>query len=412
MHGYLKRLVDERNSLAGLMQTLDDKAVTEDRSLTDPEQERMRGWQARAAELDTEITEQNEYLKGQRAWAVLQDQIQTTAAEPEPQRASVAVRERPGALQTRGADLQTRSWGQAFTESNAFQTYSGHGTSGIVEVSSVLETRAPIDTTFLTVPPALFTPAPWNMTTPLLDAIGHETISTGSVEWVVYPGSYPEAQVVAEGALKPEATITPTVETGALQTLAHHKGITRQALEDIPRIQQIVENALRGGVLVKLENNAATALTASTDIGVVDDQTDLMSGIRVALGNVQSAGYASANAVLLNPADFAALDIAVMGATVAGPALNNTFWGLRAIAAAAVPAGTAYVGDFRTGVTQFDRGATSVYLTDSHADYFLRNILVILAETRALTVITEPQALQKVTVAGGAAAASAPAGGE
>lgn len=407
MHGYLKKLVDERNALAGLMQTLDDKAVTEDRSLTDPEQERMRGWQNRCAELDGEITEQNDYLKGQRDWAILQASLQDTLADdPKPQgRGGTALATRRTVSTDTKPALETRAWGEALTDSSAFQSYDGHGTSGRVEVGSVLDTRAPIDTTFIDVPPAIFTPAIWRMTTPLLDAIGRESVSSGSVEWVIWPGGYPQAQVVAEGALKPEAVFAPTIQTGSLQTLAHYKGITRQALEDIPRIQQIVEGTLRGGVLSKMESLAADALTADATIPEVDASgSDLMTGIRIALGNVQAAGYASANAILLNPADFADLDIAVMGATVAGPQLNSTFWGLRAIAAAAIPAGTAYVGDFKTGVTMFERGGTSLYLTDSHADYFLRNILVILAETRALAVITEPQALQKVTTDDGGGA--------
>ena len=47
-------------------------------------------------------------------------------------------------------------------------------------------------------------------------------------------------------------------------------------------------------------------------------------------------------------------------------------------------AGTTVVGDFKTAITLFDRGQTSVFVTDSHADFFLRNQLVILAEARML----------------------------
>jgi hypothetical protein len=396
VHHYLKKLVDERNSLTGLIQQLNDKAVSEDRQLSDAEAERQRGWQERCAELDPLIGEQNDYLSQQRAWAKLQDDLsKNDANELQPVNRSgmstaLATRQPGGALVRQGG------WGEAFTSSPVLQNYDGHGTSGVVVVGSVLDERAPIDTSFIDTPPSIFAATPWKMTTPLLDAIGRESVTSGNVEWVIWPGTYPLAAVVAEGALKPEATFAPTVRSGSLDTIAHDKGITRQALEDIPRIQQIVEGALRGGVLAKLEALAADALTTDATIATVEND-DLMAGIRVALGNVQANGYASANAVLLNPADFADLDIAVMGATVAGPQLQNSFWGLRAIAAAAIPPGTAYVGDFKTGVTLFERGSTSLYVTDSHADYFLRNILVILAETRALAVVTEPLAIQKVT---------------
>lgn len=392
MHGYLKRLVDERNSLTGLVQQLNDTAEREERQLTEAEAERQRGWQQRCAELDPLISEQNDYLSTQRAWAKLQSDL---AANDEPAQrgnTALATRQPAGGMVRSGGE----SWGEMFTNSDAFRRYDGTGSSGRVEVPGIFQQRAAIDSTFLTVPPYQFSPALWQMTTPLLDACGREPVSTGNVEWISWPASFPLAGEVAEGTAKPEADIAPAENAAALKTYAHWKGITRQALEDIPRIQAIIENALRGGILRKLEDSAAGVLTGNTDIGTTND-ADLMTGIRIALGVVQSNGYAKANAILLNPADFAALDVAVMGATVAGPQLNQTFWGLSAIAAGAIPQGTAYVGDFKTGLTLFERGAASVYMTDSHSDYFVRNILVVLAETRALPVVTEPQALQKVT---------------
>lgn len=395
MHVYLKRLVDERNSLTGLIQQLNDQAASDDRQLSDAEAERQRGWQTRCAELDPLIKEQNDYLTTQRAWAKMQDDLQRNDVDDQPRESgrtstALATRQQGGIVRQ-----SAQSWGELFVNSPQFAKYDGTGSSGRVEVPGLFE-RAPIDTTFVDIPPSIFVPQPWTMTTPLLDAVGRETVASGNVEWVRWPGSYPLAGVVPESQLKPEATFAPTVESGTLDTLAHFKGITRQALEDIPRIQQIVESTLRGGVLRKLEELCATTLTADTNISTVTND-DLLAGIRVALGEVQADGYASANAVILNPADYAALDLAVMGATVAGPQLQQGFWGLRAIAAGAIPAGTAYVGDFKTGETLFERGAASVYLTDSHSDFFLRNTLVILAETRALAVVTEPTAIRKVT---------------
>lgn len=391
MHRYLKKLVDERNSLTGLMQGLSDRAAEEDRDLTEAEAERMRSWQARAAEIDSVATEQSSILESQRAWASLQDKLTAAADDGAEMPRAMGYGTRAPAVQ-RGA-----SWGEAFINSPQFRAYQGYGSMAPVEVGELFETRAAIDTGFLPTNPAQFVPTLWTMTTPLLDAIGHERVSTGTVEWLKWPGSYPLAGVVAEGDLKPEAVIAPTTDTASLNTYAHWKGITRQALEDLPRIQSIIENALRGGITRKIEADVGTTLTADTDITGVTDP-DLLSGIRIALANVQDAGYASANTVLLNPADYAALDLSVMSSTTGGPVSQNAFWGLRPIAVGAITAGTAYVGDFGVGVTLFERNTASVYMSDSHADFFLRNTLVILAETRALPVVTEAQAIQKVTV--------------
>jgi HK97 family phage major capsid protein len=398
MHRYLKKLVDERNSLTGLMQSVTDKAVAEDRELTDGESDRMRGWQERAAQLDAECAEQSEYLESQRSWARLQDRLTAeNGADDAPGSGGTA-------LATRGGNPS--GWGETFVSSAAFTRYDGHGTSGRVELPGLFE-RAAIDTSFLAVPPYVFSPATAAFVTPLLDAVGRERVSTNAIEWLTW-STPSDAAVVPEGALKPEATLTPTTGAAALETLAHYKGITRQALEDIPRIQSIIESALRQGILSKLEANVAAALTTNTDIPAVTGE-DMLQGIRVGIATVQSAGYTQPNAVLLNPSDYASLDLSVMHETVDGPKMGATYWGLRPIPVADLAVGTAYVGDFKTAVTLFERGSASVYLTDSHADFFLRNTLVVLAETRALAVVTEPQAAVKVTAAppaGGAVSAS------
>src|SRR4029077_13358467 len=100
---------------------------------------------------------------------------------------------------------------------------------------------------------------------PLLDVVGKVTTNANSVQWVQWaPNPQAAASVVAEEALKPEAAMTPTVVPGTLETYAHWKGITRQALEDVPQIRSTVENRLRQGLVVALEGAVSAALTAAT----------------------------------------------------------------------------------------------------------------------------------------------------
>jgi hypothetical protein len=112
---------------------------------------------------------------------------------------------------------------------------------------------------------------------------------------------------------------------------------------------------------------------------------------------VQSNGY-NPNAVLLNQADWAALDVTVMGGTLGGPTVGTTFWGLKPVASRWQPVGTATVGDFKAGVVWFDRNVSSVFMSDSHADLFIKNTLVILAETRGKAAVVEPLALAECAV--------------
>lgn len=392
---YLRNLQSERDSLTQAATQITETAAGEGRDVTDSERASIVTMGERCAVIDSQLETFGAQLDSQRHYAELRASLAERSADDDPPRAEILPARRSVAV---------RSWAQLFTESPQFRGYEGHGASGRVEVPGIF-TRGAISMgdTEASGFAAQVLPFRWTnpqpaQTTPLLDVCGNVTTNSMTVEWWNdNPPGYPLAGVVAENAAKPEAAFAVTPQTGTLQTYAHWKGITRQALSNIPLIQSIVENKLRGGIFAKLEADVVAAIAAAT-LANVDVGTDGMLGaIRVALATAQSAGFPNANTVVVNPADWASLDLAVMGATSNGPVGQTGYWGLRVVPAASVPAGTAYVGDFNTGVTLFDQGTASVFLSDSHADYFVRNILVVLAEIMALAMVTQPAALVKVS---------------
>lgn len=392
---YLRRLVDERNSLTDLITQVGERAATDDRDLTESEREQLRNMQTRCAEIDTQVSEHNGQVESQRSWARLQDAL--NAARDNDGDGGNGNGNGGNGPRGRANVPAVRSWGEIVVESDALAAYHGRGESEHVNLSSVFETRAaidPITVADLHAPNYVYTPTPYVMTTPLLDAISREVVSSNVVEWVSWDTANPTAPVVAEGALKPPADIVAVVVEATLDTYAHWKAITRQALEDAPRIRSIIETKLRNGLLMALEAATAAALTGTAAIPHVVN-ADLLAGIRVGMGRVQDAGYRP-NFILMNPADWAAIDVAVMAGTLNGPIVAPNYWGLGVGASSAIPLGTAYVGDFKAAVTLFDRNATGVFVTDSHADNFLRNVLVILAETRAKIAVPDPLALAEV----------------
>jgi HK97 family phage major capsid protein len=325
----------------------------------------------------------NAHNESARSFASLMDRLDTTRER--------AVAERHPASQA----LEYTSFGQQFVESDQFRAYNGHGQSTRFPIEGYLEMRAAITTAQLAIPHFTWAPVEYQTRAPLLEVCGHVMTSSGVVDWVEIGGD-PVAAVVAEGAAKPEAAITATPKTAALDTIAHWVQITRQALDDAPYIRSLIEGKLRRGLLNKAEADMAAAIDASTAVQTATDTVSLLNAIRVGIGKVESAGF-NPNAVALNPADYAALDVSVMGTTDTGPVVSTSFWGLRPVAAAAIPAGKAYVGDFAVGATLFDRGVTNVFLSDSHASLFISNILVILAEARLKSAVTDPLALCECT---------------
>jgi HK97 family phage major capsid protein len=240
--------------------------------------------------------------------------------------------------------------------------------------------------------------------TPLLDIVPRVPVASGSVEWIFYPNTGPTAGKVTEGSAKPEAAVAPEVKTVSLDILAHWIQYTRSVFEDAPALMSYINMELRDGVLRKIEAEAVAALVADTDVPSTEYAAGgtLMEGIRLGIATVQQAGFYP-NAVLLNPADYADLDLSLLGQTVVntgtGPQIGQTYWGVRPIPSAGVTAGTAYLGDFSTGMANLMRSDVSVYTTDSHASTFTSNVLTTLAEVRAATVVHRPEALTVITEA-------------
>ena len=294
----------------------------------------------------------------------------------------------------RGADdpvtRDNMSAGEEFIRSEVFTNYPGRGTS-----SRFLTRALPMAlTTFPALPKTVVdnnAPAP---VTPLLGLIPAIPVATNSVDLVTFTKVAGGAAVVAEGANKPSVEFGPGVSTVTLDTIAGWTQATRQLLEDSAAIRAMIDQELRRDVSLKLESEAAAALVAATI--PTGAGTTLLESIRIGIGAVQAQGY-NPNAVLLNPADWATLDITVMGKTLLGPSVRSEFWGVLPVASTAQPAGTATVGDFSAGASRFTRNGVNIYVTDSHASTFIANIFTILAEARAKTVIRHPNAFYEAT---------------
>lgn len=388
MSAYLSGLIRERASLGEAAKNTYDQAAEASRELTADERTNVEKWEQRCAHLDAEIERLADLGEASKKFAQLAERAGTVIE-------SRRVAARPE------EEVKHRSAGERFTASDAFKGYGGRGSSDAFQLGDdYLRARAAITTQTTDGRPAMWWSGPplYTTTTPLLDVLGRVATSQGTVEYLYQGTSDPIAALVPEGELKPEAEITLELKTLTLNTYAHWEAITRQALADIPRIQSIIDGKLRRGVLNKLEEEAAGTLSdAASGIPTVTGGTTSLGLIRQSVAAVQSAGFFPST-LLMNPADLADADLDAMATTLNGPQQTPNYWGLTPVAAAAVPAGTAYVGDFSAGVTWFDRTGTEVFLSDSHADFFIRNQLVILAEARAAFAVTEPSAMAKFAI--------------
>ena len=292
--------------------------------------------------------------------------------------------------------------GAAVLRSQTFKNYVRSGARGSHQLLDVpLNLRAPLDTSdYPSIPNRVVAAEPRRQNA-LLNVLNRQIVSSNSVEVVYYPAAAPLAGVVPEGTLKPEAAITLNVSTVTLDTLAHWKEATRQLLEDEARMRDFISGNLLRGVTDKAEANAAAAIQGGTYTGA--SGASMAEAIRVAIANVQTAGY-SPNGILINPLDAAALDVAVWTVSTGMPAVGGSLWGVPIIPVGAISAGSAFVGDFDAAVEFFYRGAAQLYVTDSdvnsvdNSSNFKKNIITFLAEMRCKTVVSRPEAISEATV--------------
>lgn len=238
-------------------------------------------------------------------------------------------------------------------------------------------------------------------TTPILDSFAREETSTNGVWWLEWPGADPEAAVVAEGGRKPEAAYAPTVREGTCEKWAHTLPVTEEALEDVPRMQSILEGALTRGVRKKAEKQAAALIAAGVGYLTLEDEAEtLVAAIRMGIATVVAADYVPTT-VYLNPFDYAGLDLALMAATLTGAVRNVNPWGINYVQSAQFDAGTAYVADAQEAFLFIDRNNLNVAMTDSHGEEFADNIYRLRGEARGKSVIQRPGAVCQVSVAAG-----------
>lgn len=259
------------------------------------------------------------------------------------------------------------------------------------------------------------------------DIVTKGTTGSDSVEYVRQTGQTNNAAPVAEatesgvidgtditaaeGGLKPESALAFLKVTATVKTIAHWVPITRRGLADAGQLRTIIDSFLRYGLEEELEDQMVSGSGSGENFqgitGLSGVQTHakgadtLLDAYRKAKTKVRLVGRAMPTAYLMHPNDWQEIDLLQNnegGYYFGGPANPGTprLWGLPVVESEACTEGTAFVGDFRTLVL-WDREQASVTVSDSHADFFVRNLLAVLAEMRAAFGALRPSALVKIT---------------
>ena len=219
-----------------------------------------------------------------------------------------------------------------------------------------------------------------------------------------------EATSTSDGA-KPESALAWVVVTSPIETIAHLIPVTRRALADARQLAAFIDNFLLYGLRNELATQVVSGATTPDLVGIANTgsvqsqafDTDIFTTTRKAKTLVKTVGGASATAYVLPPESWETIDLLQDNENryyYGGPARMGTpiLWGLPVVESEHVGANTAYVGDWRQAVL-WDRMQATIYMTDSHSDWFARNIIALLAEMRAGFSLLKPSAFVEVALA-------------
>lgn len=262
----------------------------------------------------------------------------------------------------------------------------------------------------------------------LRDLITIGTTDSDSIEYVVETGYVNNAAGVPEATtdaaiggavtnvlagLKPQSRLSFEKKSQAVVTLAHWIAATRKSLGDVARLRTTIEARLRRGLDDVIEDQIMTGTGEDEQLlgilntegiqhqergagPLVDDILRAMTKVELAFFQVTATG--------LNSLDWQDIRLTRenedgTGAYLFGPpsqAGATTLWGRPVVAGPQFPQDQPVVGDWRV-VEFLIREGVQVLASDSHADFFVRNLVAILAEMQGGLIIPQPEALCEVS---------------
>ena len=257
------------------------------------------------------------------------------------------------------------------------------------------------------------------------DLFPTRTTTAAVIEYFRMTGFTNNAAAVAErnaagtafGA-KPQSSFTFVGEQAPVRTIAHWEAAHRNVLADEPQLRSIIDNELMYGL--RLQEDAQilsgdgtgenlTGVLSTNGIQtydwsdgattpVVDTKAD---AIRRA-ATLSFLAYYEPTGIVMHPNDWEDIEltkdqngqylVAVSVALGGEPKL----WRIPIVETPAIPEGTALVGAFGTGAQLYDREQASIRISEQHADFFVRNAIVVLAEQRLALAVKRPEAFVKV----------------
>lgn len=263
----------------------------------------------------------------------------------------------------------------------------------------------------------------WPYERPLViaDLFAAGTMSGTTIKYPVYGSLEGNATTVKEGEQKPQIHMPePTWTSDSLHEIAAWWKITDDMAEDLPFVVSEINQHAQYNLKLQEEiqllsgNGTDPNLNGILNRGIqtkaqaADSDPDR---IFAATTDIATATGFSADAVVINPADYQAIRLSkdangqyfgggfFAGQYGNGGILQNPpLWGLRTVVTEAMTKGIVLVGAFKAGGTIYRKGGLTVESTNSHENDFTNDKITFRVKERLALQVKYPKAFVKVTL--------------
>jgi HK97 family phage major capsid protein len=222
-------------------------------------------------------------------------------------------------------------------------------------------------------------------------------------------GSGDPAVTAAQAGQKPESGLTFEEVIEGVKTIAHWIPGTRNQLSDAAFLRSLIDTEMQTGVLRRAERQILSGSGAAPNLrgiyntpgiasyaqGTAAAGEPLVDAIHRTFTLLRLAGF-EPTAEAIHPNDWQEIRLEKddNGNYIFGPpslAGVMQVWGVPVVSTIAATDGRPVCGEWARALFLI-REAVKILVSDSHKDWFTRNIVAILAEMRGVLVVPRPQA--------------------
>jgi len=218
--------------------------------------------------------------------------------------------------------------------------------------------------------------------------------------------------------LKPQSSFQFIGQQAPVRTLAHWEAAHRNVLADEPQLRSIIDNELLYGLRLQEDaqilagdgngenlrgilNTTGVQEYAWSD-GATSPVPDTKADAIRRAATLAFLAYYEPTGVVLHPNDWEDIELTknTQGTYLMAVSMQvgseARIWRMPVVDTPAIDEGTALVGAFGTGAQIYDREQASIRISEQHADFFVRNAIVILAEQRLALAVKRPESFVKI----------------